>query len=42
VIEDLGSTNGTVVDGQEIDRPMVLDPGDRLVIGDTVFVVEVL
>ena len=42
VIEDLGSTNGTVVDGQEIDQPMVLDPGDRLVIGDTVFVVEAL
>lgn len=32
VVEDLGSTNGTMVNGQKVDR-MVLRAGDRLTVG---------
>jgi len=32
-IEDLGSTNGTFVNGFRIDRPVGLRPNDRLFIG---------
>ena len=39
-VEDLGSTNGTLVNGAELERPMLLDPGDQLTIGDTVFRVD--
>jgi pSer/pThr/pTyr-binding forkhead associated (FHA) protein len=42
VVEDLGSTNGTSVDGEEMaaGQRLLLGPADRLTIGDTVFVVE--
>ena len=33
-IEDLGSTNGTFVNGQRIDQAVVLVPGDRLSVND--------
>jgi hypothetical protein len=36
VVEDLGSTNGTFVNDQEIHSPRPLSPGDRLRIGLTV------
>ena len=32
VVEDLGSTNGTIVNGKKVDR-VVLRPGDRLTVG---------
>jgi S1-C subfamily serine protease len=35
LIEDLGSTNGTFVDGQRIAGPVTLRGGERVVIGDT-------
>jgi len=35
-IEDLGSTNGTTLNGQRIRRPAQLRPGDRVAIGDVV------
>ncbi len=41
VVEDLRSTNGTQVNGSDIDNAMVLDVGDRVEVGDTVFLVEV-
>lgn len=42
-ITDLGSTNGTFVNEQRLDRnvPRMLNPGDRIRIGDTVFAYEV-
>lgn len=40
VVEDLGSTNGTFVNGAEIGQPTLLAPGDQVTIGDGVFVVE--
>jgi len=33
LIEDLGSSNGTHVNGQRIDRPVVVKPGDRIRLG---------
>lgn len=36
-VEDLGSTNGTFVNGSRLDRPRRLAPGDRIKIGDTEF-----
>jgi pSer/pThr/pTyr-binding forkhead associated (FHA) protein len=33
LIEDLGSSNGTYVNGQRIDRPVVVKPGDRIRVG---------
>lgn len=36
VVEDLGSSNGTFVDGDEIHSPAVLTPGAKLTIGVTV------
>jgi serine/threonine-protein kinase len=41
VIEDLGSTNGTFVNGDRISGARVLAAGDRLEMGDTKLVVEV-
>lgn len=35
VIEDLGSTNGTFVNGIQITAPQVLSPGDSIGIGQT-------
>lgn len=39
-IEDLGSTNGTIVNGSTIDGPHVLSTGDTLVLGATTLVAE--
>lgn len=36
VLEDLGSTNGTFVNGQRIIAPHVLRPGDVIMLGDAV------
>ncbi len=36
-IEDLGSTNGTYVNGRKIAYPLSLRAGDRIKIGKTVF-----
>lgn len=33
VIEDLGSTNGTLLNGQRLSRPQALRPGDLIDIG---------
>jgi hypothetical protein len=40
-IEDLGSTNGTVVNGRVIDRPAMLSVGDELQVGNTALIVQV-
>jgi pSer/pThr/pTyr-binding forkhead associated (FHA) protein len=37
VVDDLGSTNGTHVNGARVDRPTPLSVGDRLQVGSTVF-----
>ena len=37
LLEDLGSTNGTYVNGQPIEGPRVLRPGDKIRVGLTVF-----
>jgi len=34
VVEDLGSTNGTLVDGRRITAPATLEPGSLVSIGD--------
>ena len=34
-VQDLGSTNGTFVNGNRIDQPHRLDPGDVLRVGET-------
>ena len=39
VVEDLGSTNGTLVNGKRIER-VVLRPGDRLTVGRVEFDVQ--
>jgi len=36
IVEDLGSTNGTLVNGKRVER-MVLRPGDRLGVGRVEF-----
>ena len=35
-IEDVGSTNGTFVNGQRLTSPQVLRPGDRIQLGEAV------
>ena len=40
MIEDLGSTNGTYVNGKRVEAPERLTKGDRVQIGSTVFEVE--
>lgn len=40
VVEDLGSTNGTVVGGRELVGPVLVAHGETIAIGDTVFAVE--
>jgi hypothetical protein len=42
VIEDLGSTNGTFVNGIQITAPQVLNPGDSVGIGQTSLVFNLL
>ena len=39
VVEDLGSTNGTMVNGKKVDR-VVLRAGDKLTVGRVVFSVK--
>jgi hypothetical protein len=42
ILEDLGSTNGTSVNGQRLAAPYVLRPGDSVVFGEHVaFVLEI-
>jgi hypothetical protein len=41
VIEDLGSTNGTFVNGVQITTPQILSPGDSIGIGQTALVFQV-
>ena len=36
VLEDLGSTNGTMVNGHLIDQPVTLRDGDEVQTGDTI------
>ncbi|MDC0358019.1 adenylate/guanylate cyclase domain-containing protein [Oligoflexia bacterium] len=40
VLCDLGSTNGTFVDGQRIDTPVALNPGQKVKIGETIITVN--
>ncbi|HEX2784826.1 MAG TPA: FHA domain-containing protein [Ilumatobacteraceae bacterium] len=40
MIEDLGSTNGTYVNGKRLTKPEQVTKGDRVQIGSTVFEVE--
>jgi len=37
VLEDLGSTNGTYLNGEGVEGPQPLHPGDRIRIGDSEF-----
>ena len=37
VLEDLGSRNGTIVNGEQIRGPVLLRPGDLIVIGHSLF-----
>jgi pSer/pThr/pTyr-binding forkhead associated (FHA) protein len=36
MVEDLGSTNGTYLNRKKVSGPMVMEPGDRLQVGNTV------
>jgi hypothetical protein len=40
-VEDLGSTNGVLVNGQQVRGAQPLDPGDRIELGSTEIVFEV-
>jgi serine/threonine protein kinase len=40
-IEDLGSTNGTFLNGRQISAPEILSAGDRIQVGATTLVVQV-
>ena len=40
VLEDLGSTNGTYLNEEVLSGPQPLHPGDRVRIGDSVFVFQ--
>ena len=40
VLTDLGSTNGSVLNGRRIDRPEVVKPGDEIEIGTSVITFE--
>jgi pSer/pThr/pTyr-binding forkhead associated (FHA) protein len=39
VIEDLGSTNGTFINGQRISTPQILHPGDVITFGENIVMV---
>jgi transcriptional regulator with GAF, ATPase, and Fis domain len=39
-VEDLGSHNGTFVNGERLSAPRVLAPGDEIAVGDSLFVVD--
>lgn len=36
VLVDLGSTNGTLLNGQRVDQPIPLSPGDQIIVGGSV------
>ncbi len=38
MLEDVGSTNGTTLNGQRIREPMQLRDGDKIEIGDVIFI----
>jgi PKD repeat protein len=40
IVEDLGSTNGTLVNGRRISGPHALQPTETIAVGSTVFSVE--
>ena len=40
MLQDLGSTNGTLLNGEPVDDPCPLQPGDLVVVGDTEFIVR--
>jgi pSer/pThr/pTyr-binding forkhead associated (FHA) protein len=40
VVRDLGSLNGTLVNGERIANPTVVQPGDKVTIGSIVFRVD--
>ena len=40
-IEDMGSTNGTFVNGVQITSPQVLNPGDSIGVGQTALVFQI-
>ena len=40
-VEDLGSTNGTYLNEEQLDGPQPLHPGDRIRIGDCEFSYQV-
>jgi pSer/pThr/pTyr-binding forkhead associated (FHA) protein len=40
LVEDLGSTNGTFVNGDEIHSPTHVEPGDQLLLGTSVVLVR--
>ncbi len=40
VIEDLGSTNGTMINGHELVEPTILRDGDEIEVGDVVLKVK--
>jgi len=42
IIYDLGSENGVVVNGREIEEPTKLNDGDEIVIGKTKFILKIL
>lgn len=42
VAEDMGSTNGTFINGVQITAPQVLNPGDSIGIGQTAMVFQLL
>ena len=37
MLQDLGSTNGTLLNGEPLAEPCSLQPGDRVTVGDTEF-----
>jgi hypothetical protein len=39
-VEDMGSTNGTIVNGKKIEQPTRLKRGDKVQVGETVLEVE--
>ena len=40
VLSDLGSTNGSVLNGRRIEEPEVIEPGDEIEIGTSVITFE--
>lgn len=42
LIEDLGSTNGTYVNGRAVEGPLTLEAGDRIELGASALIVQVM